>query len=60
LCKPGEEEEVEEEVEVEEPTTAAPITHGAPEGQSGPVKQVIKRKRFRRSVNKVSIASRWN
>ena len=51
-----EEEEVEEEVEA---TTEAP-TAAASRGDAQPVKKVIKRRRFRKSVNKVNIASEFH
>ncbi|PFX20690.1 Polycystic kidney disease and receptor for egg jelly-related protein [Stylophora pistillata] len=55
LCTPGEDEE--EEVEEEfEATTEAP-TVAASSGDSQPVKKVVQRRRFRKSVNKVNIAS---
>ena len=58
LCKPGEEEEVEEEVEDEETTTAAPTAAAAAvAAQVQTVKKVVTRKRFKRSVSKVSFAS---
>lgn len=65
LCTPGEDEEDGEEVEEFETTTAAPTTlaatsaasDGNADSQSG--NKGIKRKRFRRSVNKVSFASKY-
>ena len=56
----------------QEPTTTTPTAAPADatdapagsiaagsQGQPAPVKKVVKRKRFRRSVNKVSIASKY-
>ena len=64
LCTPGEEEEVEEGIEGWEGSTAVGhttvglVTTTAAPKTAASVKQVVKRKRFRRSVHKISLASK--